>query len=225
MSNTIQEKSSRPQSYIPALRFDWLTRFYDPVVRITTKEQKFKALLVAQANLAPGQRVLDLGCGTATLMIMLKRAEPLARVSGLDGDASVLMLAKRKLDAAGIDAELNQGLASTPPFEDASFDRVVSSLFFHHLTRAEKQAVLARARRLLRPGGELHIADWGKAQNVAMRAAFVGVQLLDGFATTTDNVTGMLPTYMRDAGFSEVQETHREMTLLGTISLYKAVAL
>ena len=224
MSNTARSKSSHPQRYIPALRFDWLTQFYDPVVRVTTKEEKFKALLVAQANLSPGQRVLDVGCGTGTLMIMLKRAQPLAQVLGLDGDANVLKLAKRKLEAAGIDAELSQGMASAPPFDDGSFDRVVSSLFFHHLATADKKAALARARRLLRAGGELHIADWGKAQNIAMRAAFVGVQLLDGFATTTDNVTGMLPTYMRDAGFSEVQETHREMTLLGTISLYRAVA-
>lgn len=225
MSNTARSKASHPQRYIPALRFDWLTRFYDPVVRVTTKEEKFKALLVAQANLSPGQRVLDVGCGTGTLMIMVKRAEPLAQVLGLDGDANVLKLAKRKLEAAGVDAELSQGMASAPPFEDGSFDRIVSSLFFHHLATAEKQAVLARVRRLLRPGGELHIADWGKAQNVAMRAAFLCVQILDGFATTDDNVTGKLPGYISDAGFFEVEETHRETTLLGTISLYRAVAL
>ena len=51
--------------YVPALRFHWLTRFYDPLVRVTLKDERFKALLVAQAAVREGDRVLDLGCGTA----------------------------------------------------------------------------------------------------------------------------------------------------------------
>ncbi len=188
------------------------------------KEDRFKRLLVEQAALRPGHRVLDIGCGTATLTILLKQACAEAEVTGLDGDAKVLDLARTKIKAAGLDISLKQGLASEAPFPPASFDRIVSSLVFHHLTTEEKRRTLKRVRELLKSGGEVHIADWGKAQNPAMRVAFLAIQILDGFATTTDNVRGLLPTFMTDAGFRAVEETHREMTIFGTLSLYRGVA-
>jgi SAM-dependent methyltransferase len=115
-------------------------------------------------------------------------------------------------------------MAFALPFETGSFDRVVSSLVFHHLSTEQKQQTLAGIRRVLRPGGELHVADWGAAQNVLMRIAFLGVQLLDGFASTADNVAGRLVPLMREAGFLAVEQTHAEMTLFGTLALYRAVA-
>jgi ubiquinone/menaquinone biosynthesis C-methylase UbiE len=211
-------------SYIPALRYESLTRFYDPVLRATLKEDRFKRLLVEQAALQPNHRVLDVGCGTATLTILAKQACPEADVTGLDGDAKVLGLARAKIESAGLDIALAQGLASQAPFPPGSFDRIVSSLVFHHLTTEEKRRTLTRMRELLRPGGEVHIADWGKAQGPAMRVAFLAIQLLDGFATTTDNVRGLLPAYMTEAGFRGVEETHQEMTVFGTLSLYRGVA-
>jgi ubiquinone/menaquinone biosynthesis C-methylase UbiE len=75
---------------------------------------------------------------------------------------------------------------------------------------------------VLKPGGELHVADWGKARDPLMRTAFLGIQLLDGFTTTADNVHDRLPKFMREAGFAEVEETQRYATMLGTISLYRA---
>ena len=214
--------TDKTTAYVPALGYRWLTRLYDPLVRLL-KEEKFKRLLVEQVAVRPGYRILDLGCGTATLTIMLKQACPAATIVGLDGDADVLAIARRKVAAARLAIELHHGMAFAPPFEPASFDRVVSSLVFHHLTTADKQRTLAKVRELLRPGGELHIADWGQAQNFLMRVAFLGVQLLDGFETTTDSVRGRLIPLVQEAGFNSVSETHREMTVLGTLALYRAV--
>lgn len=211
------------RAYIPALRFRWLTRFYDPVVQTLLWEKRFKRRLVEQTGLQLGHRVLDLGCGTATLSIMLKRACPAATVVGLDGDPEILRIARQKVSAAGVEIELHEGLAFAPPFAPQSFDRVVSSLVFHHLTTEDKRRTFAQVRSLLRPGGELHIADWGKAQNPLMRFAFLSVQALDGFLTTTDKVRGLLIPLMQETGFTEVAETHRTMTPLGTLSLYRAV--
>lgn len=208
--------------YIPALRFRWLTGLYDPVLRITTREATFKKLLVEQAAVETG-RILDLGCGTATLTVMLKRRCPSAEVAGLDGDPQILEIAGRKVASAGVDIELIEGLAYDPPMDPGSFDRVVSSLVFHHLRDDDKRTTFSRVRDLLKPGGELHIADWGQAANPLMRFAFLGVQLLDGFETTSANVRGELPSMMSAAGFSEVSETRRLSTMFGTISLYRAV--
>ncbi len=218
VDNTTVERTR----YIPPLRFDWLTRFYDPLIRATVREKRFKALLVRQLGVEPGYRVLDVGCGTATLTLALKRACPLAEVHGIDGDQSALAIARAKAVRAGVTIELHHAMAWDPPFEPGSFDRIVSSLMFHHLDRAAKQRTLAAMHRLLAAKGELHVADWGKPHGPIMRAAFLGVQLLDGFATTRDSVEGALPALMRDAGFSSVMETKRLRTVFGTLSLYQA---
>lgn len=208
--------------YIPALAYRWLTPLYDPVVQWTTRERAFKAALLKQAELQPGARVVDLGCGTATLTLLAKAACPGADVVGLDGDPEVLERARGKARRAGAVLSFDRAMSRQMPYDDNSFDVVLSSLFFHHLTRDAKRATLREVRRVLKPGGELHVADWGKAANPLMRALFVLVQLLDGFETTGDNVAGLLPAFMAEAGFTDVAETRRFATPLGTIALYAA---
>ncbi len=217
--NTALEKDH----YLAPLKYDWLTSFYDPLLSWTLREETFKRQLIAQANIAPGHRVLDLGCGTATLTLLIKQLHPQAEVVGLDGDAKALAMAQNKIAQAGVEMALVQSLSYQMDFPDASFDRVLSSLVFHHLTSANKYRTLKEIFRVLKPGGALHVADWGKAQNLVMRGAFLLVQMLDGFATTTENVQGKLPDYFREAGFANVRETKRYMTVYGTLSLYAAV--
>ena len=82
---------------------------------------------------------------------------------------------------------------------------------------------MSRVVALLSPSGELHVADWGRPHDALMRSAFLLVQLLDGFETTRDSVAGLLPDYMRAAGFASVTETQRDRTVFGTLAFYRAV--
>jgi SAM-dependent methyltransferase len=215
--------SRQQEHYIPPLKYHWLTRFYDPLVRLTTREKAFKQALLRLAAPRPGDRVLDLGCGTATLTIALAKAHSMATVTGIDADARALAIARGKARDAALDLDFQQARSTRMPLPDESFDRVVSSLFFHHLSPAEKSATLAETRRVLKPGGELHVADWGKPSNALMRALFLGVQLLDGFETTRDSVAGALPGLLRAAGYEGVEETAKFDTPLGTMRLIRAV--
>jgi ubiquinone/menaquinone biosynthesis C-methylase UbiE len=213
----------RPDSrYIPALDYDWLTPAYDTLSRLTMPERAFKERLIEQAQLRSGHVVLDLGCGTATLAIMTKRAQPEATVLGLDGDPKILAIAARKVAQAGVGVGLQHGMAFDLPYPDASLDRVLSSLVFHHLTSEDKRRALAECYRVLRPAGELHMADWGRPHNVVMWLASWSVRLFDGLHTTADNVQGRLPALCRQAGFVGVEETGRFATVFGTLSLYGA---
>ena len=209
-------------NYIPALRYEWLTGFYDTVMEGMMRETEFKQALVRQAQAVKGERVLDLGCGTATLTLLVKQAHPEAEVTGLDGDPKALGIARDKVARSGLTITLDEGMAFNLPYPDNSFDRVFSGLLFHHLTRTDKERTLKEVYRVLRPGGELHVADWGKAGNALMRLAFYLVQLLDGFKTTTDNVNGLLPEFFNKAGLQEVRETARYGTMFGTMALYRA---
>ena len=209
-------------NYIPALRYEWLTGFYDAVMDRMMRETTFKQALVRQARVANNHQVLDLGCGTATLTLMIKQTHPEAQVTGLDGDPKALEIARGKVARSGLTITLDEGMAFDLPYPDNSFDRVFSGLLFHHLTREDKVRTLKEVFRVLRPGGELHVADWGKASNALMRSAFFLVQFLDGFKTTSDNVNGLLPNFFRKAGLKEGQETARYATMFGTMALYKA---
>jgi ubiquinone/menaquinone biosynthesis C-methylase UbiE len=210
------------QSFLPALRFRALTRVYDPLVRLTTREQAFKQLLLEGAALAPGARVLDLGCGTGTLALLAKEREPGIAISGLDADPDMLGQAREKADAAGADASFDLGLSSQLPYEDATFDRVLSSLFFHHLTPADKRRTLAEVTRVLASGGSLHIADWGPPGDPLMRAAAMGIRALDGRERTHENLAGELPGLLAAAGLEQVARGERLRTAFGVIELLSA---
>lgn len=211
------------EKYIPALSYDWLTGLYDPVVALTTREGAFKNALVDQAGIADGHRTLDLGCGTATLSILLKQKQPNAVIVGIDGDAKILQIAKKKAHKAGVDITFDEGMSFDLPYEDESFDRIVSSLFFHHLSRESKSETLREVNRVLKPDGEFHVADWGLPTSRLMRGASYLIQFLDGFETTADNFNGLLPRLITDAGFSLVEETVHFNSVFGTIRLHKCL--
>lgn len=208
--------------YLPALRFPALTRFFDRFVRIGMFEQRFKAALVEAAGPGPGDRLLDLGCGTGTLALMVKRAEPGARVTGLDADPEILEIARAKAEDEGEDVELVEALSTEMPFEDRSFDRILSTLFFHHLSGADKRRTAAEIVRVLKPRGELHVVDLGHPPDPLMRAAVTTVRVFDGFERTRDNVAGALPAIFEDAGLEGATETRRFRTPIGGLSLYRA---
>lgn len=216
---------SRPSKleYVPALRFSWLTPYYDAVVGTTTRERSFKQALIQQADIKAGQHVLDLATGTGTLAIWVKQSQPLATVTGVDGDSAILSIATRKAENANVAVQFDHALSYSLPYPAAHFDRVLSSLFFHHLTWENKQCTAQELFRVLKPGAELHVADWGYPTNVVMRGLFLSIQLLDGFKNTQDNVSGKLIELFQRAGFAEVAQRKTYSTIYGTMALYSAV--
>jgi ubiquinone/menaquinone biosynthesis C-methylase UbiE len=211
--------ASRSQRYVPALGFGPLTRFYDPVVALTSRERGFKRRLLEHARIKDGESVLDLACGTGTLAIEVKKQRPKAKVSGLDGDRSVLSRAKAKAKDAGVKIDFQRGLSTDLPYDARTFDVVLSTLFFHHLTDEAKADSAEEIRRVLRLGGRLLLADWGRPQDPLMRLAVLNVQLLDGIRRTQSNVAGRLPEFLRDAGLKRVSVVDRMRTPLGTIEI------
>lgn len=211
------------KNYIPALRFNWLTKLYNPLIAFTMPELKFKTALIQQATIQPNHTILDFGVGTATLSLLTKKHYPNATIIGVDIDEKILEIAIKKIKEQNVEITLTKYYGFTLPFPDNHFDRVVSSLVFHHLDKTQKQNSLSEIHRVLKPNGELHIADWGKANNKIMRVAFYLVQFLDGFKTTNDNIKGLLPKYIAQSKFKNVQLTKSYNTVFGTLWLHKAV--
>jgi ubiquinone/menaquinone biosynthesis C-methylase UbiE len=208
--------------FLPALRFHALTPVFDSVVRVTTRERTFKERLLDQAAVAPGESVLDLGAGTGTLAIGLKTRVPGAEVTGLDADFEVLARARHKSAERGVQVEWVEGYSTELPFPDASFDVVISTLFFHHLTSADKRATLSEVARVLRPEGRLHVGDWGRPSDPAMALAFLTVRAFDGWDVTADNARGALPQLFEAAGLRGGTLRAQMRAPLGTLGLYAA---
>lgn len=209
--------------YIPALGFHCLTPYYDAVVNTTGRQRRIKQALIKQAHCEPGQHVLDLGSGTGTLAIGIKQHQPQTKVTGVDGDPKILAIALRKAQTAKLPIQFDQALSNSLPYPEAQFDRVLSSMFFHHLSWPDKVRTTQEVLRVLKPGAELHLADWGRATNFCMRGLFLTVQLLDGFQNTQDHVQGKLIALFEENGFVDVSQRKTFNTIYGTIALYRAV--
>lgn len=211
------------RDFMPALRFGFLTGLFDPVVAVTTRERTFKRMAIERLRLQPGERLLDLGCGTGTLALMAHAEQPDATIAGLDADPAILERARGKAAAARAPIAFHEGFSNQLPFEDGSFDAVVSTLFFHHLSDADKRATATEILRVLAPGGRVVVADLGRPQDPAMRFAVAAtVQLFDGRPTTSLNVAGRLPEVLAAAGLDSVAVAERLRTPVGTIEILSA---
>lgn len=208
--------------YIPALRLRWLTPLYDPLLKWVMREETFKRRLIDQAHIRAGQHVLDLGCGTGTLTVLLKMLYPEAEIVGIDGDSEVLDRAKAKAERAGVDIKWEYGLAFELPYPDQSFDRVLTSLMLHHLTSDNKRLTFREVLRILRPGGELHVLDYGKPHSSIVKPI---TQVIARLEEAADNLNGALPAMLAESGFVQVEETGYILTVFGSLSFYRATRL
>jgi len=210
------------KEFIPALGYDWLTSFYDLTIKLTMAEKKFRAKLIDQLDANDGEIILEFDFGTGENIILAHKRNDKAKLIGVDIDPKVRKIAEYKIQKLSLDITLDLYDGKTFPYADNSFDKVFSSLVFHQLDRETKLACLKEIRRVLKPNGQLSIADWGQAKSKAMRAAFYAVQIFNGFRTTNDNVHGLLPEFIERAGFRNVIETYFINTKIGTYSYYKA---
>jgi ubiquinone/menaquinone biosynthesis C-methylase UbiE len=209
--------SENDQAYIPALSYRFLTPFFDFIQKYIVRDVRYKTLLIEQANAQPGQKVLDLGCGTGTLAIMAKELQPGAKVSGLDADPDMLKVAKFKAGEQNTDVTFDVGFTNELPYSDESFDIVMSSIMVHHLKTPDKEQTAREVFRVLKPGGELHIIDFGKP------VSWYGKLLrpfLHNFEEANDNIDGKLPEMFGAPGL-KTEVTGYFYTFFGDLAFIK----
>jgi ubiquinone/menaquinone biosynthesis C-methylase UbiE len=207
--------------YIPALSFRVLTPFYDFIQKYVVRDVRYKSRLIEQAQIQPGQCVMDLGCGTGTLAIMVKQAQPSAEVFGLDADSEMLKVAHAKKHKDNLDITFDVGFTNQLPYPDAYFDRVLSSIMIHHLKTPDKEKTAHEIYRVLKPGGQLHVIDFGKP------STFYGKLLgpiLHEFEEANDNIDGKLPIMFKQAGL-KVKEMGNFWTFFGDLTFLKGEKL
>ncbi len=116
---------------------------------------------IVLAHLVPGERVLEIGCGTGEIALRAKaRTGPTGSVAGIDPSPETIAVARQKAARANLNIDYRVAGAEALPFADATFDVVLSSLMMHHLPEDLKPRALAEIRRVLKPGGRLLVVDF-----------------------------------------------------------------
>ena len=211
-------------AYTPALGHARLSGFYDLAIALWTRERRWRSAFLEQLSPQDTEVLIDIGCGTGALTVLIKTRAPMAEVLGIDPDPDILARAQARSQALGLSIAFVQGYADDTAriVGPGRADKAVSSLVFHQVPLAGKRSGLAAIFDALRPGGELHIADYGHQRSALMRLLFRQVQALDGRENTQPSADGVLPDLMIEVGFEAVEECALIPTPSGSISLYRA---
>ena len=218
-------QEERRRSFLPGMGRTWLLPLYD----LLTRAGGVRRLHVRAAELAavaPGETVLDVGCGTGNLTLTVLAAQPGARVTGLDPDGDALRAAARKARRRGVALELFQGFADRLPAEDGSIDHVVSALALHHVDDDGRAAFAREAWRVLRPGGTVTIVDMGGGSHGdAHGHRHPRLRLrrrLQDLPVVARNHGDAIPGLLRAAGFADAREVDHADHRFGRITFVQA---
>ena len=218
----MNQLSETRKEFLPAAGRDVFLPLYDPLVSLMGGSRA-REELIKQARIEPNQRVLDVGCGTGTLVVLLKRRYPMTEIFGLDPDPKALHRAKKKVRRAGVAVQLDEGFADELPYEKGTFDSVLSSFMLHHLEDQDREKMLREVLRVLKPSGVFHLLDFAGGED---RASGRLGRLVDSHARLEENSQERILQLMRRAGFTNAEKVKEGSMLFGLLptAYYKAEA-
>ena len=198
--------------------------FYDGFANIMTLGhiRRLRALTVDAALLKPGEKVLDVGCGTGGVTIPAKlRVGDKGSAAGIDPAPEMIAVAQKKAARAKLDVDFRVGVIESLPYPDASFDVVTSSLMMHHLPKDLQVKGLVEIRRVLKPGGRLLIADMIRV-SASLHDRLFGILTLHGGQGQRFGIKE-LPELVTAAGFENVQQLDERFLTIGFVRALKPV--
>ena len=188
---------------------------YDQVVSLLTlgRRTRLRNMTIALARIQPGDRVLEVGCGTGDVALAAcAPAGPHGSVSGIDASPEMIAVARTKAARAGLEIDFRVEPIEALTYPDATFDIVLSSLMMHHLPDDLKRQGLAEIARVLKPGARLLILDV-KRPNSRLGWGLHGLMMHGRFITAIQD----LPAMLQDAGYIGIEAGATEFSMLGFV--------
>jgi ubiquinone/menaquinone biosynthesis C-methylase UbiE len=156
--------------------------------------------IVQQADVRPGEKVLDVGCGTGAQTLPAAEVAGPGNVTGIDASPDMIDIALRKAGKRGLDIDFRVAPMEELPFEDGRFDLVLSGFMMHHLPVEVMEAGFREVRRVLKPGGRFVAVDFSAEGGSLMGRVIT----LVGHGHNKQQ-TQRLRTMLEEAGFLNVQ--------------------
>lgn len=214
---SVRRHGADGHDYLPAAGRDALLPFYDLLTRALGMPKVYGSL-IDQAAITDGMSVLEIGCGTGNLTTRVHRAHPGASVLGVDPDPRALARAERKV-SGGNGISFMRGYVQELPLEDHAFDRVLSSMMWHHLDGETKAAAASEIFRVLRRGGSLHLVDIG-GDLTAADGLFARRLMRSDHAA--GNLGDAIPSLFGNVGFDCTKVASHRQRGVGRLTYYRA---
>lgn len=213
--------SENHRHFLPAAGHDFFLPLYDPFVRFLGFDRS-RQELISQANVKPDHQILDIGCGTGSFVVLLKRQFPAVQVIGLDPDPKALHRAQNKVAHAAVSVQFDRGFSDELPYQKESFDRVFSSFMFHHLDEPERERTLKEVLRVLKPGGSFHLLDFTADEGPH---GFLK-RFMQSHARLKDNTDQRILQQITRAGFTNAAKLKEDKMMFGLMQTgyYRAQA-
>ena len=206
-------------SHVPRPTFDLMLPWYEPMVAWLLRDDVTRHALLDDSGVGAGHQVLEIGCGTGELTVMIALRAPYAHIYALDPSPRKLARAIGKSWEIGHPYRVFRGVAQRLPFPTESMDRVFASFVLCRLSRAQKLAALREVRRVLHIEGSLHVADF--APPITRWESFLARTLLRGEKLRL-HLAGELPALLQEAGLQRPRETGVVSAPAGRLARYVA---
>ena len=190
--------SNAERKYLPAAGRDLFLPFYDLIAKLLGAD-KARQVLFENAHLHADDRVLDIGCGTGTFVVLLKQTYPSLKIVALDPDPKALARARRKATRAGVPIRFDRGFADSLQYPAQSFDAIFSSFMFHHLETDTRGKTLREVARVLQPGGRFHLLDFEASES----SGHGPMSLFHRHKRLQDNSENRILALLEQAGFKD----------------------
>jgi len=193
---------------------------YDMLVTLVLlgREKKLRNSIVKLASIQPGEKVLDVGCGTGSLVIAAgEYTNSSAELFGIDAAPEMISRARKKANKAGVKIDFQTGLVEKTEFPDNTFDAVMNSFMVHHLPGDLKSKAFTEIYRILKSGGRLLIVDFEPPKNRLLIWILTVLLNRDMMKIKNRPVAELL----KEAGFTSLQTGNAGHRLASFISCVK----